>query len=94
MESKFTGYIQNTLQGCQQKNLLLSFGPGKDVAVKSIIRNPTLKGGYQIYINGDLLVLKQLNTKIELNYIVANSVMPVNVKFKIKYFVRPPNPTQ
>ena len=77
------------------KNILLSFGLGKDVSVDAIIRKLTFKKWRaNIGSDEDFLVSNKLNTRFALKYRIPNSVIPVNVKFGSKYFVRPPRSTQ
>ena len=47
-----------------------------------------------MYFDEDFLVLKKLNIIFALKYRLANPGILVSVKFKIKYFIRPPKPIQ
>ena len=77
-----TGYKDDNI-----KPVILSFRNRKYVAVKAIMRKTNLKKWRaNIYFDENLLVLKKLNTKFALKYIIADSGMLVNVKINSKDF--------
>ena len=72
-------------KGRTTKTIIISFVLGKHVVVNAIIGKLIInKWRAKQFIDEDFLVSKLLNTKFALKYRIANSGMPVNVKFNSK----------